>query len=526
MDDKNVDVTDFFRENDNLDLLRGIKRGIERECLRVDQDGRLSSKLHPKGLGSSLTHPFITTDFSECLLEFITPAQTDLKETLSCLEKIHKFCLSELGEEILWNSSMPCVLGNSNEIPIAEYGSSNIGRMKNIYRKGLDLRYGSLMQVISGLHFNFSFPDEFWEKLKSKKEKTNESLQEFKSSSYMGLIRNFHRFSWVIPYFFGASPALCKSFITASKKEHQLQDFDGKGTLFGSFATSLRMSDLGYQNKRQDKLSVNYNSLKGYVDGLEEAIFSVDENWKKLGVKKNGEYIQLNDSILQIENEYYGTIRPKRVAFPGERPATALKERGIEYIELRSVDINPFSPIGITEEQIRFLDIFITFCLFQDSRPLNPKESNLNSSNLKKVVLEGRKPGLMLFNEQEKESSMEQLLNEVMANMLSIAKIFDRLDGENSYCEVIEDKKKEISDPELTLSGQFLNELKKSEKTFFYYTLDKSKKLKEQFLQNPLSENQLDCFKVTSAKSLKSQKKLEESDKISIDEYIKDYFKK
>ena len=143
-------------------LLTQIGRGIERECLRVTAEGTLAQTPHPRALGSALTHPSITTDYSEALLEFITPVSRDIDETLDILARIHGFVYRQLGDELLWSSSMPCIVSGDAGIPVARYGQSNVGRMKTVYRYGLGHRYGRLMQAIAGVHYNFSMPEAYW----------------------------------------------------------------------------------------------------------------------------------------------------------------------------------------------------------------------------------------------------------------------------------------------------------------------------------------------------------------------------
>lgn len=184
-----------------------LGRGLEREALRMTQNGQLSTDPHPVGLGSALTNKWITTDFAESLMEFITPVSHEVDHLLNQLSDIHQFTYSKLNNEQLWPMSMPCFVGCEDDIVLAQYGTSNTGRMKTLYREGLKHRYGSVMQVISGVHFNFSFPDAFWDQLFG--EQSPEARQASVSDAYFALIRNYYRFGWLIPYLFGASPALC-----------------------------------------------------------------------------------------------------------------------------------------------------------------------------------------------------------------------------------------------------------------------------------------------------------------------------
>jgi glutamate--cysteine ligase len=159
------DAARQFAHADSARLLRGIVRGYEKECLRVDVGGHIAHTPHPKALGSKLTHPWITTDYSEALLEFITPPSDDPSDPLHTLRDIHRFVAPRIGDETMWASSMPCVLGEDGDIPLADYGSSNKARFKHVYREGLGLRYGRTMQTIAGVHYNWSLPQAFWEAL-------------------------------------------------------------------------------------------------------------------------------------------------------------------------------------------------------------------------------------------------------------------------------------------------------------------------------------------------------------------------
>ncbi|MCH9670350.1 MAG: glutamate--cysteine ligase, partial [Gammaproteobacteria bacterium] len=213
----------------------------------------------PLALGSTLTHPLITTDYSEALLEFITPPMASASESLARLEQIHRFTAARLGSERLWASSMPCVVNGDESVPIAVYGSSNSGTLRHVYRRGLALRYGRIMQVISGVHYNFSLPVAMWPVLhEGQSATTDSSLQAFISAQYMGLIRNVLRYGWLLLYLFGASPAVCRSFL--GERADRFSHFD-KSTVFEPYATSLRMSDIGYSNRNPAGLDVSYDTL-------------------------------------------------------------------------------------------------------------------------------------------------------------------------------------------------------------------------------------------------------------------------
>src|SRR4051812_9621791 len=355
--------------------LKGIRRGIEKESLRATPEGGLAMTPHPQALGSALTHPNITTDYSEAQLELITGVHPTPETCLEELLQVHQFTYRSLGDEMLWVSSMPCHLPADENIPIGRYGSSNVGRAKSVYRMGLAHRYGRRMQTISGIHYNWSMPG-------------------VSSEEYFALIRNFRRHAFLLLYLFGASPAVCKSFVAG--RQHSLQELTD-GTMYMPHGTSLRMGRLGYQSDAQSTLAVSYNGLQGYAESLHEALTKPYPAYEAVGIMNpGGEYNQLATSLLQIENEFYGTIRPKRVIRPGERPLHALRDRGVEYVEVRLLDLNPFVPVGITLQNVRFLDIFLLHCLLSDSPPDTPQEIAALGSNQHKTAAFGRQPGLML----------------------------------------------------------------------------------------------------------------------------------
>ena len=352
---------DQLLEHDRQHLLCGGFKGIEKESLRISGNGFIAQTAHPVALGSALTHPTITTDYSEALIELITPPFANITDSLAYLHQVHQFVYANLDEEILLNASMPCGIDGDLSIPIADYGRSNIGKMKHVYRHGLWHRYGRTMQAIAGIHFNYSVPEALWPVL-HQQENSPLSLEDFKNAAYFGLIRNFQRLGWLILYLFGASPAICKNFFKSRPElMAQFEEHD-TGTLYHPYATSLRMSDIGYKSKNQANLKIDYNSLTGYVESLSQAINTPYPDYEKIGVKVEGQYQQLNCNILQIENEFYSTIRPKQIINSGEKPTLALKKRGVRYVEMRSLDLDLFNPIGIDEGKARFIEALLLTC--------------------------------------------------------------------------------------------------------------------------------------------------------------------
>lgn len=504
----------------NPDNFKNIGRGVERETLRYTLDGHLALTPHPAGLGSALTNKWVTTDFSESLLEFITPVSSDVEELVGQLSDIHHFTMKEMGEEKLWPLSMPCYVENEDDIAFAQYGSSNVGKMKTLYRKGLKNRYGSLMQIISGVHFNFSFPDSLWDSLYG--DQSEDERANTKSDEYFNVIRNYYHFGWLIPYFFGASPAICSSFLQG--RETQLP-FENVGhTLYLPYGTSLRLSDLGYTNSAQSELKISYNNLEEYLEGLEKAIHTPSDDFAQIGIKVNGEYQQLNSNVLQIENELYAPIRAKRVSEPGEKPSEALKRGGVEYIEVRSLDVNPFSPIGVTKEQIRFLDLFLTWCLIKDTGPIDNKELCCWKDNWNRVIQEGRKPDLMLAEGcNGKERTLHDYTKQIFSDLQLIAVEMDAANGGNEYQQTCQELMTWIENPELTISGRLLEKTKElggigqvgstygSEYRDFHLA-NSYKVYNQQAMLNEVNA------------SVQSQKIIEQTDEMNFDEFLEDYF--
>lgn len=504
-----LEISDIAR------TLTSILHGIEKEGLRVTPGGSLSERKHPEKLGSPLTNASITTDFSEALLELITPVFSEVDESLDYLKNVHQFTYSHLGEEILWAGSMPCHIGTPDTIPLADFGSSNMGRMKRLYRVGLKNRYGSMMQSIAGIHYNFSLPEGFWLSFKSYKQNLD-SLQKFKSSSYFTLIRNFRRHSWLLLYLFGASPALDKSFIKG--KGHNLQKLH-ENSLYLPFATSLRMSDIGYSTSAQSSLKICFNHLETFIKTLIDAIHTPYPDYQRIGVKVDGEYRQLSSTVLQIENEYYSDIRPKRVSYEDETALQALIRGGVEYIEVRNTDLNPFLPLGIDEQQAYFLDVFLLSCLLMDESLMTDQECKNGAENLQRVCTKGREPGLQIICPHG-EIEIGVAGNCLLDDLQLTAGLLDRLHKTSRYSDAVTSQQAKIDNPELTPSAQVVHELKSLDCEYHDWVLNKSlehsKNLKT-FKTN--KKIQLKLEQMTKA-SFEELQKIEAADTISFDEYL------
>jgi glutamate--cysteine ligase len=471
--------------------LRGIRRGIEKESLRADAEGALAMTPHPTALGSALTHPNITTDFSESQLELITGVHAGVEACLEELQQVHQFVYRQLGDELMWVGSMPCRLPGDETIPIGRYGTSNVGRAKSVYRMGLGHRYGRRMQTISGIHYNWSMPG-------------------LSDAEHFALIRNFRRQSFLLLYLFGASPALCGSFVEG--RQHDLQPV-GSGSLHLPHATSLRMGRLGYQSDAQASISASFNSLDSYAASLHEALTQPYPAYQAIGVHNlGGEYNQLSTTLLQIENEFYGTIRPKRTIRPGERPLHALRERGVEYIEVRCMDLDPFEPLGINAATMRFIDVFLLHCLVSESPPDTPEEIAALARNQHRTASHGRQPGLQL----ERHGRHVPLLDwarELLAAFQPLAARLDAAHDSSDYSDALAVARARLNEPATTPSARALQVMQADfDGSFPAFLLAQSVQTRSRLLALPYSA-ELDAASHAQAQaSVQAQRALEAAD--------------
>tara|TARA_R100000687_G_scaffold7679_2_gene7278 strand:+ start:11684 stop:13297 length:1614 start_codon:yes stop_codon:yes gene_type:complete len=511
----------LLAKEDLASTLTGICHGIEREALRIQPNGKLAQTPHNEKLGAALTHEYITTDFSESLLEFITPPEQDADKTMGQLRDVHKFALANIDDECLWPMSMPCYIDDQDEIPIAQFGSSNVGKMKSLYREGLKNRYGSMMQAIAGVHFNFSLPDTFWD-LWINKTQGSENNKDTKSAAYFAMIRNYRRFCWLIPYLYGASPAICSSFVKGKSTTLPFKTI-GKGSLYLPYATSLRMSDLGYTNSAQSGLMTCYNQVDTYIESLRKAISTPSDVFEKFAGKKDGQYQQLNSNVLQIENELYSPIRPKQPTKPLEKPTDALQARGVEYIEVRALDVNPFSDIGIERNQFFFLDVFLVYCVVMPSPDMTTDSYRETEMNLRAVVDHGRDPSLTLTKDEE-TIAMTQWAATVFDGMRQVAKVLDSNLEVPEYSLAVEHEWQKILDPEKTPSAKVLAILLANDKDNGVLGLELASSYKARLHDTDYQFFDAEMLSKHAMSSLEDQRQIEESDTVGFDQFLSDYF--
>ncbi len=506
-------------------LLQSNLIGIEKESLRVNTTGGIAQTPHPKGLGAALTHPYITTDYSEAMSEFITPPFAKINEALEFLQNTQKFVYKNLDNEILWATSMPCVVAGESSIPLAKYGHSNAGTMKTTYRRGLGHRYGRVMQVISGVHFNLSIAEDFLPVLQEIEQHESEEklvLQEFINQRYFDLIRNSQRMGWLIPYLFGASPAVCKSFVHGVSTT--LQEFD-KSTYYEPYATSLRMGDIGYQNNKENETGIKacYASVDSYIKSLSCAISTPYEGYEKFGFFKDGKYQQLNNHILQIENEYYSTIRPKQILMGNEKPTIALRKRGIKYVELRSLDVNAYDPLGINESQLHFLEAFLLFCMLQESPLIDASERKEIDHNEMLTAHRGRMPRVKLLR-SGKNHVLKDWAMEIMQEMGRVCDLLDADNPEKPYRESLKKQTAKVNNPELTPSARMLDDMRQDHESFYHFAERMSKKHFHYYKNLHLNTEQEIFYRNEAKLSIEKQQAMEKSDQISFEQYLSNYF--
>ncbi|MEX0372721.1 glutamate--cysteine ligase [Spiribacter roseus] len=501
-------------------LLAGSRHGLEKESLRVTPAGHIAQTPHPQGLGSPLCHPEITTDYSEALLELVTPAYTHGEAALQHLADLHRYTVDQIGDELLWATSMPCIVGGDKSIPIADYGDSNIGRMKHVYRHGLDWRYGRTMQAIAGIHFNYSFSEAFLRSVQAR-EDDRRDFATFRSDFYFRLIRNFQRYGWLVPYLMGASPAICKSF--TGGRNLDFESFSAN-TFYTPYATSLRMSDIGYKNNAQAALEIDYNNLDAYVASLRAAISTPDPEYARIGTLVDGVWRQLNTNVLQIENEYYSFVRPKAVAESGEPPTCALNRAGVEYVEIRALDLNPFNPIGIDADQIGFLETLLVFCLLEDSPPINALEQHHINANQGLVARHGRDPNLTLHRGDGERVGLRDWADELLGAMTGPAELLDEVHQDGRYSRILADYRASVADAARTPSAQVLAAMRAHNEEFVEFALRTSAEHVETIRQWPLDESVRARLADEAIRSRAEQADMEARDEPSFEAFVDQYF--
>jgi glutamate--cysteine ligase len=437
---------DSLKKEELLDTSSKIRVGFERETLRINNSS-ISRSPHPTELGSACCNKFITIDFCESQLELITPPLLGSSPALKKLSDIHHFVTHKIGNESIWPFSMPPKINSEDDIPIGTFGTSHEGIFKHIYRVGLSNRYGRGMQSISGFHYNYSHPNILWDILS---DFTHVNKSQIRSLVYFNILRNIHKMNWLLIYLFGSSPVIGNKILSNNNDSFEKLDQE---TSYLPYATSLRMSEYGYSNVNRKNISVSLSTLDDYVDDLRRATMTEEPRYLEYEDKR---YSQLNTNILQIEAEYYAVARAKSEKFNFIRPSANLKYGGVDFLELRSIDINPFSRIGIDNETALFLEIFMLFCTVNECE-LFDKEAmqDINDNDLT-IAKYGRKPNISLKKDNG-TILMKNWAMDILDQMLSIAEQLDT--GDSKYTSVICKMKSKVKNQEKTQSAKILDKL-------------------------------------------------------------------
>ncbi len=494
--------------NNYSDNLKKSLSGLEKESIRLDENNNISKTSHNYFFGSSLCNSFFTTDFAESQIEFVTPPN-DTESTLEFLKSSHHFAYRLLKNEYLWPLSMPPVFDES-ELAIASFGTSNQAKFKEVYRKGLSIKYGKMIQAISGVHFNYSFNEEFLLDL-SKYMRVDYS-KDFRSYIYFRTIRNFQRINWLLLFLLGASPFFSKKHDTKHESYDSKKDY-----LFLPYATSFRMSDIGYQNSEQSNLHVLMNDLEEYVDNIRQITQSKIYQYNKNDPDENIEPAILNGKLL-IEDEHYGVIRPKSSSSQMRRNSHNLQKNGIDYLEIRSVDIDPFSLIGVDLSSLEFIKAIILYCALSPS-PVNDLESiRENKLNEKKVSVSGRKPELKLT----KDGTEVSMMSWATSIIDQIKVLYDILGYDFKEIEKYEGM---INNPDKTPSSMILKEILESNLTLNDFGREIGMKSKSYFLSQKIDENKnWKLFELEKIKSTQRQAQIESKKSLDFFSFMDSYY--
>lgn len=441
-------IEKIIKENSlGLDIKKG-RFGIEKESLRVNENGELALTNHPKFFGDKIKNPYITVDFSESQIEMITPTESSVEKAYDFLRNIHEIVATNLKDEYLWSQSVPPILPSEELIPLGKFPQN---KELEKYREKLALKYGRKKQLLSGIHFNFSFDDEFLKELyELSKEKT--SFKEFKNNIYLKISRNYFKYGWMIIYLLGASPVIHETYL--QKCIDKMKKFT-EDTYYFEDLVSFRNGSCGYRNEKD--FFVNYESVDKYVESLERLI---------------------EKESISSAKEYYSPIRlktknPKEILLE-------LKNNGIEYLEFRSIDLNPFSEIGIEKADLEFLHLFILFLFLKDDEPFEEKDYFRYLKNQEILANKGNSDEFRLICCEDKNVSPKEysivILEEIERHLKAIGAFTNKDE------KVLQYQKNKILSNRL-YSDLVLKEVK--QKGFVKFHIDKAKEFLNEMKKTP-----------------------------------------
>ncbi|MGL4345712.1 MAG: bifunctional glutamate--cysteine ligase GshA/glutathione synthetase GshB [Cellulosilyticaceae bacterium] len=427
---------------------RGLMKGhfgIEREGLRCDAKGRLANTPHPKVFGEKLQNPYITTDFSESQLELITPAFASVQETHDFLTALYDIAALEIGDEYIWAQSMPCIIPEDEQIPVATYGDGPSGEQAHNYRKKLLAKYGGKKQLLSGIHYNFSFDEKLIEELYEAYGE-GKSYKVYRDEIYLKVTRNYLRYRWLLIYLLGSTSVVHESYMKQCVTKLEPVDEE---SYTNQGALSYRNSECGYTNKVT--LYPDYHSVEAYVRSIEQFM---EEGW------------------IESPNELYSQIRLK--AYDKANQLASLSKEGIAYLEYRSIDSNPFDRAGIALDDLYFMKIFSLFLLCEEESSYDKWQEEA-LENQRSIARFGQGDVILLRDGEEihKEAWGLQILRR-MQNL-------DR-ELELGQSVVIEQMIAKLKDYKLTYAYRIMEEVKA--KGYVNTHLELAKSYKEQAYRN------------------------------------------
>ena len=413
--------------------------GLEKENVRVTERGNLALTPHPKAFGDRENNPYIKTDFSESQLEMVTPICNTLEEVYSFICNLNKVVSLEIMKngEFLWPQSNPPILPREEEIPIAKLSN----REDELYRENLSYKYGKKKQVISGIHYNFSFKEEFI-KLLYKELKVKKDFIEFKDDIYLRMARNFQKYHWLLIYLTGASPVFHESYIDEIKEEGEKL---GEDSYYIKDDTSLRNSSYGYKNKKD--YYVSYNSIEEYASDIKNLV---------------------KDKEIQSIKEYYNPIRLKSLG--SEDMLESLLHKGIDYLEVRLLDLDPLSIQGVSKETLYLVHLFMIYTLLKENKEITYKDQEEFFKNHDMVALKGRNEEAVIH-----ENGIPVLLKdkgrEILSEMDEIVEIL--FSNNEEFKNVIKRALEKINNPHDTISEKLIKDIKEEGYINFHMRLAK-----------------------------------------------------
>jgi glutamate--cysteine ligase len=357
---------------------------------------------------------------------------------------------------------MPPRLPEEEAIPLARFNQTKEGRAQEVYRQGLALRYGKKMQMISGLHYNFSFGESMLDYLHHRFGQQQER-RAFIDTLYFRVARNYLRYRWLLIYLFGASPTFDPSYLSepTAGLQSKISCCGAIGNRY-RYATSLRVSRFGYANRSQQGYQVSYNSLHEYIRDLQKMLHTKSLEFARLGLTKAGRQVQLNTNVLQKESEHYASIRFKQRVNPGETQLEALARNGVGYLEIRVLDLNPLDRLGVSLQQLHFLQAFMLFCLFESSPDMTTDELRMTDRNHHRVALFGRQPGLKLKHRLGDPIVMNRWAMGLLRRFQPIARLMDEAAGGKGYEAAIDWAMETVWDRTRTPSATILRSMEES----------------------------------------------------------------